>query len=244
MNLEENERLAELIGIILGDGNLFDNGRHYVLGISLNYVRDAEYVNYVRDLIKNVFNIDPKLNYRKQSHQVEIRVFRKEVVFALVSKGLKTGDKIRNQIGVPEWILNNRTYVLACLRGLIDTDGSIFLNKHNKIIGINFKNTSIPLITDFKIMCQKLGIKTSVITRNEKLRKGYKISIQSKNEVAKFLYTLKPKRWIHHFRDLINILNKYEIIFEDLFKYKREKCLRFYPKKLIHEIKEAFPQFF
>ena len=50
--LEENEALAELIGILLGDGHLHKKGEKSYLGsvlsISLNRVDEPEYVEYVR----------------------------------------------------------------------------------------------------------------------------------------------------------------------------------------------------
>ena len=93
----------------------------------------------------------------------------------------KTGDKVKNQVYVPlwikkekvwikynqlEWISKIKPFVIACLRGLTDTDGSIYVDRFNKIIGIGFKNASLRLVKDFKSMCESLYIRTGKITES------------------------------------------------------------------------------
>lgn len=53
-----------------------------------------------------------------------------------------------SKIGIPQWIKNDETYIKACLRGLIDTDGSIFrMSKRDKnLIRIGFTNHNSRLL--------------------------------------------------------------------------------------------------
>ena len=44
--------------------------------------------------------------------------------------GLKPGDKLRNGLDIPPWIWERRSYRVACLRGLMDTDGSSFVHRY------------------------------------------------------------------------------------------------------------------
>jgi intein/homing endonuclease len=44
--------------------------------------------------------------------------------------GLKKGDKVKQQVDIPDWIKQNRLYSIACLRGLVDTDGCIFTHSY------------------------------------------------------------------------------------------------------------------
>ena len=44
----------------------------------------------------------------------------------LEDKGFKPGNKIKNKLRIPSWIKNNRKFLKACLRGLYDTDGSVY----------------------------------------------------------------------------------------------------------------------
>ena len=65
--------------------------------------------------------------------------------------GLKTGNKVKQQVDVPLWIKNNRKYFKYCLRGLMDTDGGIFVHRYKvngkkySYLKLSFSNMSQPL---------------------------------------------------------------------------------------------------
>ena len=44
--------------------------------------------------------------------------------------GLRPGNKLRIGLDIPDWIWRRRSYRIACLRGLIDTDGSLYLHRY------------------------------------------------------------------------------------------------------------------
>jgi len=70
----------------------------------------------------------------------------------LLTKGLKKGNKVKQQVDVPHWIKINKNFSKYCLRGLIDTDGCVYFHKHKTNgcdclnIGLNFSNRSTPLL--------------------------------------------------------------------------------------------------
>ena len=61
IKLERNERLAEFIGIMLGDGHLYE--KTYRIQISFNGIDEPNYLFYVKNLIKSIFNIDFAIIY-------------------------------------------------------------------------------------------------------------------------------------------------------------------------------------
>jgi hypothetical protein len=67
--------------------------------------------------------------------------------------GLPCGNKIRNRASIPSWIFENEKYLKACIRVLIDTDGSIYALKPNypNLLQICFKNKNSRLLVDFGI---------------------------------------------------------------------------------------------
>ena len=155
--LKENESLAELIGILLGDGHLHKKGEKSYLGsalsISLNREDEPKYVDYVRQLLIRLFNEKPKMHARIDSKYIDLKIYKDQIIDFMIMKGIMTGDKVKHQISVPNWIkkddswiknnqnsweLKYRPLVIGCLRGLVDTDGSIFIDHFNKIIGIGF----------------------------------------------------------------------------------------------------------
>lgn len=104
IHLKKDRQLAELVGIILGDGHLKINYENsiYTCEIALNYVDEKEYVYYVKDLLESIFFIKPTLNKSKRDKGIIVRLNRKAVVEALISIGLVPGDKVKNQVSVPK----------------------------------------------------------------------------------------------------------------------------------------------
>ncbi len=234
MEVREGIYFAELIGIILGDGNIYDSGRHYILDISINRIDSPRYVDYVENLLFRIFKIKPKVNIKNDSKNLELRYFNKEIVKFLQTKGLHAGNKVKNQVGIPLWIKNNKDYSVSCLRGLIDTDGSIFVNKSNKSININFKSSSVPLVMNFKEICDGLKIKTSKLRINDKSKQSsYRLSIGSREEVAKFIYIVKPMKWIFNMQKIRRDLKQINLSLINIFTDKRNKGIGKYGKLLI-----------
>lgn len=143
---KESEDLAEFIGIVLGDGGITPRQ----VAITLNKTDDIEYIEYVSKLIRRLFDVSPSV--LEQGPVVDVLVSRTELVLFLLEKGLRAGNKVRNQVDVPEWIKDNDAFSKRCVRGLIDTDGSYYSEIHNykeKIYNncvINFTNRSFPLL--------------------------------------------------------------------------------------------------
>jgi len=114
--------LAEFIGIMLGDGGMSKTQ----LCITLHHKTDLEYSRFVKILIKNLFNVTPAVYHLSKYSVNNIVVSRTELVKFLNTLGLPIGNKIRQKIDIPKWIKNNPKYTIACLRGLVDTDGCVF----------------------------------------------------------------------------------------------------------------------
>ncbi len=220
--LEKNQIMAEMIGIILGDGRLrWDtNNRHYQLDIILNYVDEREYVVYVKNYLTSLFKTIPKISRQKNEDGtigkgIYLTIYDKKLVENLLLLGLKSGNKVINQVSVPLWILKKKEYIISCLKGLFDTDGSLFPVIKEDSIKLNFKNASLPLVKDFKQMCESLEIKTSKISSYEERSKKtnelsitYIVQIQAKDQVKKFIETINPMKWFHRKDKMLKILNK------------------------------------
>ena len=144
---------AEFIGIMLGDGSIGSSCTQVVITL---HKKDAQnYILLVCNIIKKLFSIDPAVYcYQKGSHKnvADITIHSTSLVGFLKSKGLKSGHKVKQQVDVPHWIKINKNFSKYCLRGLIDTDGCVYLHKHKSNgcdclnIGLNFSNKSIPLL--------------------------------------------------------------------------------------------------
>jgi len=122
-----SEKLAEFAGIILGDGGI--NQRQVV--ITLHRKDDKEYSKFIVSLIKKLFNVPVGTCDRKESLATNYIVSRSELVrFCTEKLGLKKGNKVKQQVDIPNWIKQNKQYAIACVRGLVDTDGCVFNHRY------------------------------------------------------------------------------------------------------------------
>ncbi len=178
---ERTKELAELIGIMLGDGGLPGN---HQFTVSFNYETDHEYAGYIREIIRTLFGISPYIHRRKNSKGADIVVSSTNLVEFLVKQGLVTGNKVRNQVAVPDWIFGKSDYETACLRGLMDTDGGVYLHKYRvygkiyKYMKLCFSNHSRPLLNFVFDTLKKLNFKVYLNDNH--------VSIYAMEEVRKY----------------------------------------------------------
>ncbi|MBI2047496.1 hypothetical protein HYT26_05050 [Candidatus Pacearchaeota archaeon] len=120
---ELNEELAEFIGAYLGDGTI----TNYFVRISGDYRYDLPYFDYLSELIIRLFGIKPKIYRDKRLiNTCYLLISSKNVCsFLKDNYNLKYGDKLKNNSCIPKQILKDKNCSIACLRGLVDTDGSV-----------------------------------------------------------------------------------------------------------------------
>lgn len=185
---EKDERLAELIGIILGDGNInhYKKGKKigvYQVNIAGDRNLDRDYhLIYITSLFGDLFEIKVKEKLPPKKNARHLIISSRQLVDFLISQGLKSGDKIKNQVTIPYWIKENPLYLRACLRGLFDTDGGIYelLPHWPGLYQISLTCYNPILMNDVRSGLVRLGINCSNISRN-------RIYITKKTELIKFL---------------------------------------------------------
>lgn len=127
---KSSTKLAEFIGVLTGDGYIgaYPEKYDYRVEIVGHKTLDYKYLtNHVSSLIKSLFNINPNIILRNDQKVICLRVCSKTLVKFIESTGFPTGKK--RQIGIPKWIYENKNYMLAFIKGLFDTDGSLALKK-------------------------------------------------------------------------------------------------------------------
>lgn len=127
---EPTENLAEFLGILTGDGymNHYINKNIYIIEIAGDKRFDKDYLeNYIFTLIKQLFNLNPKVYCKNKENSEYIRILSKGLFSYLQIIGFKKGKK--EQINVPKWILNDPNFMISFIRGVFDTDGSLMLMK-------------------------------------------------------------------------------------------------------------------
>jgi len=144
--------LAEFIGIMIGDGGVRNR---YQITISYNWKQDKKYANYIQKLIKNLFGISSARYIREELGSADIVVTGRNLIEFLEKIGIEKGDKIINQIDVPDWIFERKQYQIACLKGLFDTDGCVYPHKY-KVDGKWYSFTKIVFTSYSRPLCKTI----------------------------------------------------------------------------------------
>lgn len=169
---------------MLGDGGI---NNPWQANITMNSITDARYAHYVEALIFDLFHIRPAIRKRKGRDALVISAASTTLVDFLVEKGLPRGNKLQHGLCIPDWILKKSSYRRACVRGLIDTDGCLFVHSHKiagkiyKNIGLCFTSYSPGMLRQVAAVFEQFGILPHIDTR------GRNIYLYREDAVAKYL---------------------------------------------------------
>lgn len=191
-----SEKLAELMGIIMGDGSI----NNYQVRITLSKIVDRKYAYFVRKLMEELLGEKPYWMERKKENVIELVLSGIGLVEVLESLGLRRGNKVRNQIDFPKWIKEDIVYRIACVRGLFDTDGGFYIHKKKsgKYLGWRFANHSMPILREVETTLKRLNL---IVKRVEK-SKLYMYSADNISRYIRMVNSHNPKN-IRKFKQYI-----------------------------------------
>lgn len=152
--LQNKHALAYIIGVALGDGNLSNPNKR---AVRLRITCDLKYPLIIDEIIENLKIIAPqnKINIvKKRSKAVDVTCYSNGWEKTL---GWNVGHKLKQKVRVPDWIKRDEEYIKSCLRGLLQTDGSIYFDRGYKMI--NFVNHGKQLAKDVFDMLESLGFR-------------------------------------------------------------------------------------
>jgi hypothetical protein len=192
--------LYELIGMSIGDGHLSKNKKYkeYALCGDIKEEKDY-YEKHVKKIInkilgKPILKKELKPKYYEKTGVCGFYIFNEKVHDFLIKKGLKPGPKLN--IEIPLKMINNK-HINYLIRGLFDTDGSLYFEKNrtakkpiNKVPNIKLGSTSKKLILQIKNILVKKGYSPRI----KKPHKGKR----DKNEIHSILIYRKADilKWI------------------------------------------------
>ncbi len=180
---EKSSDLAELFGVILGDGYI---GRYELTITSATH--EKKYSEYLGGQIKKLFGVESKIFAGYSNNSTVLDCYSTRLVNFLTSEGLAIGNKIAKHASFPQWILENQEYSYAALRGLFDTDGGIYLKqkKYKRAI-VEFQTKSRGIRKGILHILKKIGFQTS---RSSSVSGGVctscNVRIQNQEEVIRF----------------------------------------------------------
>lgn len=131
-------KLAELLGIFMGDGHVHT----YQASVTTNSETDLHHAFFTKNLIEELFGVTTFINYSKSCKACTVVASSKEVCNFLSKNGMPRGNKIEKGITIPVWVVARPAYRRAFLRGLIDTDGCVYEDRHT-FKGRSYSSTCI-----------------------------------------------------------------------------------------------------
>jgi intein/homing endonuclease len=184
MDKKQIKSLAYIVGVALGDGNLSRNSRTTKLRVSC----DNKYPRIIEEITKHLKIILPEnsVSYynRRNCTDVTINSNKLENLLGWTKSG---GSKEKQKVTVPDWIVDNKIYTMECLRGLFQTDGSIYMDR--KYLYTNFTSIIPTLIDKVKLMIENLGFKPKMQKSTQSNGK-IKYVIRMSRDPEKFIKTI------------------------------------------------------
>lgn len=119
-----NGDLAELIGAVLGDGNIEKFPRTERL-VVVGDAQKPEFVWRYANLIEKLFKKKPVVKKALRSNALRISIYQKFISERL---GVPTGNKKHFPHQIPQWIEENDAYIVRFLRGLYEAEGSLSIH--------------------------------------------------------------------------------------------------------------------
>ena len=172
---ESKNNLAYIIGVAIGDGNLSNpNGR----AVRLRITCDLKYKKLIRRILLSIQKLLPHnkvsiVNRTETYCDISCYSNKWENWLGWKAKG---GPKYKQNISIPNWIKRNRNYSISCLRGLLETDGSIYIDRGYRMV--NFVTIIPKLAEDVVKIIKKLGFIPNIykITSTKNARYNIRIS--------------------------------------------------------------------
>lgn len=185
---KESIELAEFFGIMIGDGGI---NNPWQTTISLNSIKDLNYSNYISKLVSKLFGIESIARKRKNSNTLILSLASTTIVNYLVGRGLPRGNKLKAGLKIPHWILQEKEYRKKCLRGLIDTDGCLFIHLHKSSTGKTYRNIGLSFVSySPELISQVMDILTEYDMSPRVSKRGKDVYLYKARDVQKYLQTI------------------------------------------------------
>ncbi len=178
---EYSDELAEFIGIMLGDGHL----SHFQVVVTLG-TKEIPYAHYVRRLITKIFMAEASISIRADGYR-DVYLGSTVVTKWLRTHGL-VSNKVLGQVAPPSWIFTKPSFKEAFLRGVFDTDGSVYRLRFG--VQVSFSNRSLPLLQSLQLALRQLQYKPSEIS-------GYQLYLTKNSDLRRFLKEVRPRNPKH-----------------------------------------------
>jgi len=184
--------LAEFAGIAMGDGGITNKQ----VTVTLNHKTDKLYSNFVKNLVRKLFKVKPSVYVDKKESTISIVVSRVRLVKFCKSIGLKVGNKLKQNLDIPEWIKRNKNFEISCIRGLVDTDGCIF-NECHRIKGKKYCYPRLSFTSYSKQLCLSVFAIFEKLGFVPKIRNKRNVQLENREDIIRYFHLIGTNN-LHH----------------------------------------------
>lgn len=180
----KNGDLAELIGVLLGDGNIHAFPRTECVRL-VSHSDKLGFIKYYSDLMERVIGKKPTVRRRSTANATDIVVYEKHLSKRL---GIPTGSRSKLVVHLPDWISKSTELRRRYLRGLYEAEGSIHYHKSTYTHKLLFSNTNESMLSVVSAILTDLGF--------HPYTHGFKVQVSRKEEVQKLKNLLQFRSYI------------------------------------------------
>lgn len=209
-----NVQLSEAYGALIGDGCLstyysnYKKKQKYLL-LYTGHTHDFDYYKQIiQPIFIKEFGLNGSIFHRSKNRGncLDYWVYSKNVFKWFKDIGFPVGKKLI--LNIPKMIMKDNELAIACVRGIFNTDGSIYpryskqysmhAKKYN-YLNIEFKMNSFEVISQIKEILERNNIRTSKIRKN---KKSAVLNIHDQKHIKLFFDLIKPSNPYHRERFL------------------------------------------
>ncbi len=209
--MEMTDEFSELLGAFVGDGWTSQGNNSKMLVISGNPLDEKEYYERIKGLFKQVFGIEVRPRHFHYWKTYGVMVCKPKIIEEFHKMGMPLGHK-SSIVTVPTSVLNDKKFHVPFLRGLFDTDGTIYFQKsynsnaskwqknHRHVPIIELCSVSPDLMKSVYKMFRDLGFNFRFVKKRISKRGRYtehKIRITGKGNIRRFFKEVHPKNQRH-----------------------------------------------
>lgn len=187
-----SEGMAEIVGVYIGDGYIYKNKGKYQIGFVGNPKTDVELFERLKKIIQKEWK--KEVNFKVRAKGLRM-VFRSKDIstFLINYLGLPFGKGKCGKVFIPEIIACDWKLVKYTIRGIMDTDGTVFVSKKSGVDRyptMEITTTSFVLANQLREILLKQGFRVANIRKSlSKLstRYAYRVPLYGKENVRRWL---------------------------------------------------------
>jgi hypothetical protein len=190
--MEINEEVSEIIGVLIGDGYIYMKNKKYQIGFVGNPKTDREMFEHLKELIFKEWNKDTEIKLRERGLRL---VFNSKDICLFLTKdlGIPFGEGKCEKVVIPKIILDNWQFARCTIRGIMDSDGSVFASKKpgiERYPSMEITTTSLRLANQLRDILLERGFRVtkirSALSKTSK-RIAYRVCLYGKENIRKWL---------------------------------------------------------